>query len=120
MRYGSLFSGVGGFDLGLERAGMECAWMCEKDPQARSVLRRHWPDVPIPRRLTPRECERLQAFPDDWTAWGVDEDGERVELADGPRYRMMGNAVTVNVAEWIGRRIMGASSTPAPTGRVLS
>jgi DNA (cytosine-5)-methyltransferase 1 len=51
-----------------------------------------------PRRLTPRECERLQGFPDDWTL----VDG----MADGPRYRMLGNAVTVNVAEWIGRRIM--------------
>ena len=50
----------------------------------------------IPRRLTPTECERLQGFPDGWTAI----DG----MADGPRYRMMGNAVTVNVAEWIGRR----------------
>lgn len=59
----------------------------------------------VPRRLTPTECERLQGFPDDWTQWGVDEDGERVELADGPRYRMMGNAVTVSVAEWIGRRL---------------
>ena len=55
----------------------------------------------VPRRLTPRECERLQGFPDDWTRW----DHEGNELADGPRYRMMGNAVTVNVAEWIGRRL---------------
>jgi DNA (cytosine-5)-methyltransferase 1 len=48
------------------------------------------------RRLTPVECERLQGFPDGWT------DGQ----ADSPRYRQLGNAVTVNVAEWIGRRIM--------------
>lgn len=59
----------------------------------------------IPRRLTPVECCRLQGFPDDWNAWGVDEDGERVELADSPRYRQLGNAVTVNVAEWIGHRL---------------
>jgi DNA (cytosine-5)-methyltransferase 1 len=57
-----------------------------------------------PRRLTPVECERLQGFPDGWTEFYAD--GSRV--ADGPRYRMMGNAVTVNVAEWIGRRIMQA------------
>jgi DNA (cytosine-5)-methyltransferase 1 len=59
----------------------------------------------VPRRLTPTECERLQAFPDGHTAWGI-RDGERVEISDGPRYRMLGNAVTVNVAEWIGHRIM--------------
>ena len=44
---GSLFSGVGGFDLGFERAGMAVRWQCEKDTAARSVLRRHWPDVTV-------------------------------------------------------------------------
>jgi DNA (cytosine-5)-methyltransferase 1 len=58
--------------------------------------------TPTPRRLTPRECERLQGFPDDWTRYA--DDGK--EITDGPRYRMLGNAVTVNVAEWIARRIV--------------
>lgn len=48
------------------------------------------------RRLTPVECERLQGFPDDWTA------GQ----ADSSRYRQMGNAVTVNVAEYVGCLLM--------------
>ena len=52
------------------------------------------------RRLTPRECERLQGFPDDWTM--IDGD----KTPDAPRYRALGNAVAVPVAEWIGRRIM--------------
>jgi len=56
----------------------------------------------VPRRLTPGECERLQGFPDGWTRYYADG----TEVADGPRYRMLGNAVTVNVAEWIGRRIV--------------
>jgi len=56
------------------------------------------------RRLTPRECERLQGFPDDWTRWGVDErTGKVVEMSDTQRYKMMGNAVTVPVAEALGR-----------------
>ena len=43
---GSLFSGIGGFDIGLKRAGFEVAWQCEIDPYCRSVLERHWPEVP--------------------------------------------------------------------------
>lgn len=42
----SLFAGVGGFDLGLERAGMKTIYQCELDARARSILDRHWPDVP--------------------------------------------------------------------------
>jgi DNA (cytosine-5)-methyltransferase 1 len=53
------------------------------------------------RRLTPRENERLQGFEDDWTRWGA----SGREMADATRYRMCGNAVCVNVAEWISRRI---------------
>jgi DNA (cytosine-5)-methyltransferase 1 len=53
------------------------------------------------RKLTPRECERLQGFPDDFTAirW-------RGKLAsDGPRYKAIGNSMAVNVMRWIGVRI---------------
>ena len=56
------------------------------------------------RRLTPLECERLQGFPDGWTAI----DGENTP--DSPRYKAIGNAVCVNVAEWIGRRIIREES----------
>lgn len=45
--YGSLFSGAGGFELGLNQLGWECKWMCEKDKYARSVLEYHWPDKTI-------------------------------------------------------------------------
>lgn len=46
MRFASLFSGVGGFDLGLEAAGMTCVAQVEWDKHCQRVLRHHWPDVP--------------------------------------------------------------------------
>lgn len=45
LRVGSLFSGIGGFDLGFERAGMRSVWQAEIDPFASAVLRKHWPKV---------------------------------------------------------------------------
>jgi DNA (cytosine-5)-methyltransferase 1 len=46
MKFGSLFSGIGGIDLGLERAGMTCIWQSEIDPYACQVLAKHWPNIP--------------------------------------------------------------------------
>jgi len=57
------------------------------------------PDGLAVRRLTPRECERLQGLPDGWTA----VDGDRTP--DSPRYRAIGNGMAVPVVEWICCRI---------------
>jgi DNA (cytosine-5)-methyltransferase 1 len=46
MRYLSTFSGIGGFDLGFDRAGMTCVGQVEIDQKASAILARHWPDVP--------------------------------------------------------------------------
>lgn len=62
------------------------------------------------RRLTPRECERLQGFGDDMTRYGLRGNGTVYEMADGPRYKMCGNAVTSNVAEWIGRNLLAVAA----------
>ncbi len=60
MTYGSLFSGIGGLDLGLDRAGMKCVWQVESDPYAQKVLSKHWPNV--------RRWDDVRTFPPegDW------------------------------------------------------
>jgi DNA (cytosine-5)-methyltransferase 1 len=56
------------------------------------------------RRLTPVECERLQGFPDNYTAipW---RNKPADQCADGPRYKALGNSMAVPVMRWIGERI---------------
>lgn len=55
------------------------------------------------RRLTPRECERLQGFPDDYTLLPG-------KAPDGPRYKALGNSMAVNVMRWIGERIQSVEN----------
>jgi DNA (cytosine-5)-methyltransferase 1 len=58
------------------------------------------------RRLTPVECERLQGFPDDWTALGIGEE----PISDSQRYKMCGNAVTTNVIRDVFERIFASET----------
>ena len=57
------------------------------------------------RRLTPTERERLMGWPDGWTAWGIDEDGQRVDMTDTARNRMTGNGVVSTIAAWLADRL---------------
>jgi len=79
------------------------------------------------RRLTPTECERLQGFPDGWTClcqpletWVADpeETALRCVCPDGPRYRTLGNAVTVSVIKWLGVRLKKALDENLTSGKL--
>jgi DNA (cytosine-5)-methyltransferase 1 len=72
MKVLSLFSGVGGFDLGLEAAGMETVFQCEWDKHATSILERHWPDVPRWGDITTLTGKHILAHAPviDVVAWG--------------------------------------------------
>lgn len=69
MNYASVCSGIGGIDLGLDRAGMNCVLQCENNRDALKVLERHWPDVPKHHDLT--------------TLTSKDLDGAAVQLVCG-------------------------------------
>jgi DNA (cytosine-5)-methyltransferase 1 len=58
----------------------------------------------VVRRLTPKECERLQGFPDDWTKIPY-KNKPMDNCPDGPRYKAIGNSMAVPVVRWIGQRI---------------
>lgn len=65
LRFGSLFAGIGGFDLGFERAGMRCEWQVEIDPYCQRVLAKHWPTV--------RRWDDVRTFPPEpIDQWRVD------------------------------------------------
>lgn len=66
--FGSLFSGIGGLDLGLERAGMQCAWQVEIDNYATKVLETHWPHVARFRDI--RDCGATNLTPIDLICGG--------------------------------------------------
>ena len=58
------------------------------------------------RRLTPVECERLMSWPDDWTRYGITENGEMIEISDSQRYKMCGNGVVSTVVREILRNLL--------------
>lgn len=131
MTFGSLFAGIGGMDLGLERAGMVCRWQVEINPFARQILDKHWPHVPKYgdiRELTGAELEPVDlicgGFPCQdvslaglrkgigaGTRSGLYADMLRIVVAIRPRYVLMENVAGLLTPIGHGQ--------PAPIARVL-
>ncbi len=109
MTFGSLFSGIGGMDLGLERAGWSCRWQVEINDYCRQVLARHWPAVPKfgdVRELSGDELGRVDLVAGGFPCQPVSAVGERLAQDDdrwlwpdffrivrmvGPRYVVVEN-----------------------------
>jgi DNA (cytosine-5)-methyltransferase 1 len=106
-----------GFDASEDGAGRGTPMIAEICPTLRAGGNRTGGDRPpgyAVRRLTPTECERLQGFPDDYTAipWRGKPDDQ---CPDGPRYRALGNSMAVHVMRWIGSRIDKIINSTTPT-----
>jgi site-specific DNA-cytosine methylase len=90
--------------------GWHCLECITNDPKMPTMIESHVEPRMTVRRLTPRECERLQGFPDDWTL--IPWRGKRAEdCPDGNRYKALGNSMAVNCMEWIGERIAAYEET---------
>lgn len=127
LTFGSLFSGLGGFDLGFERAGLVCGWQCELDDYCCRVLEKHWPGV---RRV--RDVHNIPTGPaDDWRVdvicggdpcqansaanapWGSDAaslGGEFIRVVDAlrPRIVVRENPTSRRNAPWTWQRFRSA------------
>jgi len=75
----------------------------------------------VVRRLTPKECERLQGFPDDWTDIGdwIDSKGKVHKASDTPRYRALGNSIALPFWFYLLRRISAQYERPATMGSLF-
>lgn len=97
LTFGSLFAGIGGFDLGFERAGMVCKWQVEIDDYANRVLAKHWPNVHRERDIRetgPHNLERVDVICGGFPCQDISYAGEGAGL-DGARSGLFFEAVRV-------------------------
>lgn len=97
-------------------SGTQCARAQDRSPALGSLNPMAVACRSAVRRLTPRECHRLMGWPDDWCAWGVDDAGKIIKMADGPQYKMIGNGVGKPHAEWLARRVLAVEAEPENYG----
>ena len=93
MKVGSLFSGIGGIDLGLERAGMTIAWQVEKDAWCRKILTKHWPEVPKyddVQTLQPEALEPVDLLAGGFPCQDLSVAGKRAGIIEGARSGLWG------------------------------
>lgn len=133
LTFGSLFSGIGGIDLGLERAGMTCSWQVEIDEYATQVLAKHWPHVTRFRDV--RDCGARNLSTVDVLAGGFpcqdisgagrragitgERSGLWTEFARIVRELQPRYVLVENVAALLYPLRRNGTIEPAPIGRVL-
>jgi len=88
MTVGSLFSGIGGLDLGFEWAGFETKWFCEIEEFPRKVLNKHWPDVPIIediRNVTGKSVQPVDVLIGGFPCQDISNAGDMAGITEGKR-----------------------------------
>lgn len=98
MKFGSLFAGVGGFDIGLEAAGWECRWQVEWDPHCQQTLAHHWPNTA--KYLDVSDVSGYDIEPVDVITFGspcqdLSVAGKRAGLVDGGRSNLFFQATRI-------------------------
>ncbi len=107
MRVASFFAGIGGFDLGFERAGMQVVFQCEIDPLCHRVLKRHWPEVPIHADITTLRAAvipRADLWCAGWPCQDLSAANSQREGLDGARsglFHHLANLLEVAHPTWI-------------------
>jgi len=102
LRLASFFAGIGGFDLGFQRAGFEVAFHCEIDPHCQRILKKHWPQVPLHDDITtldPADIPAADVWTGGWPCQDLSNGNLRREGLEGARsglfFRFMDLARTV-------------------------